>query len=355
MFGNRNLHELDIPDPVKKNTPTGYNYFEEWEVISPKAWKKIADKLREKWHAPQDDIFWWSEWYLERLLTSIEKWEKGKAVYEDIAVYLWWQKEASKFLESLGYDGIHYFWEQDWEAYVIFNDKWLDIKNHIRYKKQTQTPEFKKWFEGSKVVDKSWKPLVAYHWTHNDFNTFDRSKVWLKTKNKWFFGEWFYFTTSEKLADSYADSWWDTKEWKKGKVMAVYLDVKKPFMWNDYKWPEAIEKLRKELWLSEDVLKWNNYWDNWIKEFWFMDEDNAVKFREALQKKGYDWVWLKRENWNNEIVAFEPNQIKSATDNIWTFDKNNPDIRYKKWLQKKRNLLDKKSNASILAKWRDRK
>ena len=28
------------------------------------------------------------------------------------------------------------------------------------------------------------------------------------------------------------------------------------------------------------------------------------------------------------VVAFYPNQIKSATDNIGTFDKNNDDIRY---------------------------
>ena len=29
-----------------------------------------------------------------------------------------------------------------------------------------------------------------------------------------------------------------------------------------------------------------------------------------------------------EYIVFESNQIKSATDNVWTFDSNNPDIRY---------------------------
>ena len=126
---NKHLYEVDIPDPIKKDTPTGSNYFEEWDTISSKAWKKIADKLREKWHAPQDDIFWRSEESLNRLLWDIERWEDWRAVYEDIAVYLWWQKQASKFLESLWYDGIHYFWGRDWECYVIFNDDSLEMKN----------------------------------------------------------------------------------------------------------------------------------------------------------------------------------------------------------------------------------
>lgn len=319
----------NVSDAYRANTDAWWRELTQWDGAEGTIYSKITKEdleplqkiIKEAAELPRP----YSEAKPERAIRFNEVWAvvapEGKL------------KEVKDMLKDTW---LKVYWYKEGERMSVV-DRVAD-DNGLRFKKkvdQTQTPEFKKWFEGSKVVDKSWKPMVVYHWTHNDFNTFDRSKVWLKTKNKWFFGEWFYFTTSEKLADSYADSWWDTKEWKKGKVMAVYLDVKKPFMWNDYKWPEAIEKLRKELWLSEDVLKWNNYWDNWIKEFWFMDEDNAVKFREALQKKGYDWVWLKRENWNNEIVAFEPNQIKSATDNIWTFDKNNPDIRYKrnKWLE----------------------
>ena len=126
---NKHLYEVDIPDPIKKDTPTWSNYFEEWDTISSEAWKKIADKLREEWHSPQDDIFWHSEEYLNRILWDIEKGEEWKVAYEDIAVYLWWQKQASKFLESLWYDWIHYFWGRDWECYVIFNDDSLEMKN----------------------------------------------------------------------------------------------------------------------------------------------------------------------------------------------------------------------------------
>lgn len=41
----------------------------------------------------------------------------------------------------------------------------------------TETAEFKKWFEGSKVVDPDGKPLVVYRGTTADFSTFDRSKA----------------------------------------------------------------------------------------------------------------------------------------------------------------------------------
>ena len=112
--------------------------------------------------------------------------------------------------------------------------------------------------------------------------------------------------------------------------MQVYLDIKNPFMWNDYKWPQAIEKLRKELWLPKSVLEWNNHWDNGIHVL--TTPEQSRRFTEALEKAWYDGVWFKYDNWvQDEIVAFNPNQIKSATDNIWTFDKNNPDIRYQKY------------------------
>ena len=51
----------------------------------------------------------------------------------------------------------------------------------------------------------------------------------------------------------------------------------------------------------------------------------GVKARDYLIGLGYDGV----DNYGEEFIAFEPNQIKSATDNIGTFDSNNPDIRFR--------------------------
>lgn len=56
----------------------------------------------------------------------------------------------------------------------------------------------------------------------------------------------------------------------------------------------------------------------------FKGQNNAgVKAREYLEKLGYDGVVGY-----DEVIAFEPAQIKSATDNIGTFDRSNPDVRY---------------------------
>lgn len=35
------------------------------------------------------------------------------------------------------------------------------------------TPEFKNWFKDSKIVDADGNPLVLYHGTERDFDTFD--------------------------------------------------------------------------------------------------------------------------------------------------------------------------------------
>ena len=40
----------------------------------------------------------------------------------------------------------------------------------------TKTPEFKKWFGDSEVVDDSGKPMVVYHGTRSDFDEFSPNK-----------------------------------------------------------------------------------------------------------------------------------------------------------------------------------
>ena len=52
------------------------------------------------------------------------------------------------------------------------------------------------------------------------------------------------------------------------------------------------------------------------------------KAKEYLISEGYDGVIDKQDGQIYEIIAFYPEQIKSATDNIGTFDVNNPDYRY---------------------------
>lgn len=48
-------------------------------------------------------------------------------------------------------------------------------------------------------------------------------------------------------------------------------------------------------------------------------------FINAIRKDWYDGIQTL-----GETVVFEPSQVKSATDNVGTYDRNNPDIRYQK-------------------------
>lgn len=122
-----NTYEVEIPDPVKANTPTGKNYWEEQWKIKSRAVDAIVKQLK-KW-LPQEKII--------ELDELIDSWESGYdhsiegwRMYRMIANTLGSDQKASKFLQSLGYDGIHYHGGRDWEVYVIFDDNKLEIKKH---------------------------------------------------------------------------------------------------------------------------------------------------------------------------------------------------------------------------------
>ena len=65
--------------------------------------------------------------------------------------------------------------------------------------RQVATPEFKRWFGDSKVVDRDGEPLVVYHGTEDDFTVFDPWKT-----NYGDVSEGYSFFTNKK--NGYADS-----------------------------------------------------------------------------------------------------------------------------------------------------
>ena len=133
------------------------------------------------------------------------------------------------------------------------------------------------------LLDEDGKPLVVYHGTDADFTVFDRTKGRSSMDIQgMFFSPW------ELDAQGYGK-----------KVGAYYINLKNP----------ADEST---------AYKALNM---------FKGQNNAgIKARDYLIKLGYDGV----NNSGEEFIAFYPEQIKSATDNIGTFDGANPDIRYSK-------------------------
>lgn len=63
------------------------------------------------------------------------------------------------------------------------------------------TPEFRKWFGGSKVVGDDGKPITVYHGTTQDFDQFDPAKAEMQND----MGAGFYFTSNEgEMTSNYA-------------------------------------------------------------------------------------------------------------------------------------------------------
>lgn len=165
---------------------------------------------------------------------------------------------------------------------------------------QIDTPEFKKWFGDSKVVDSQGKPLVVYHGTDKDFNEFDINKSG-ESSDTGMWGKGFYFSDNPDYASHYAKK-------GKGNVKPVYISIKNPY----------IIKLKSDI-PKIDVP------NETIEDMKNADKNYSRLFTEYMVKKGYDGVIVKLDN-DKEIIAFSPNQIKSATGNKGTFDPNSADM-----------------------------
>ncbi|WP_022727209.1 LPD5 domain-containing protein [Fodinicurvata sediminis] len=172
---------------------------------------------------------------------------------------------------------------------------------------QTQTPEFRRWFGDSKVVDANGEPLVVYHGTTTDGSIFDRFD---EGRTQSVVG---FFSPSAEFAATFSDGDGAT-------VMPVYLRVERPFDANS---EEDVAALGKELGMSEN--------EGVVEEvdgglYTGIEKPHVI---DAIQAAGFDGAYvLDGPDGPVNIAVFRPDQIKSATGNQGTFDPNNPDIRY---------------------------
>ena len=162
---------------------------------------------------------------------------------------------------------------------------------------QVRTKAFKSWFgdwennpsEASKVVDENGEPMVFYHNTNNNFSVFDSKRNGTHTDAGWL-GDGFYFYGDENEGSGYGNI-----------KMGVFLNVRDPY----YATSEENNQLAEA-----------------------NSRDMSVDFRENLEEEGYDGVFYNGDL-RQEAVVFEPNQIKSATDNNGEFSQESDDIRYR--------------------------
>lgn len=189
--------------------------------------------------------------------------------------------------------------------------------------KQVRSPEFKAWFgdwendpeNASKVVnERTGEPLIAYHGTGAEFNVFDKNKAGAGN-DKGLRGKGFYFSPNRTTSESYGE-----------KIIGAYVSLKNPFRPSDF---TSAEEVAKHL---TNKLSEQGYEDYTVDPFIFnvgnsfsVRSQYAGALSSILKDAGYDGILYPNRQ---EIVAFDSNQIKSATDNTGAFSKENDDIRF---------------------------
>lgn len=240
-----------------------------------------------------------------------------------------------EMLKRHGYDGIQAV-ENGVKAWAVFdsaqvksavaNNGSFSLTNpDIRYSAsarqagndQTETAAFKDWFgdwqnhpeSASKVVNADGTPRVVYHGTGSEFHVFDRQRQ----GENYAQGEGgFFFTTYRKSAENYAKlSGGDGN----GRVIEAYLSIKNPY----------------------EITAYGDYVQAPAEKY----DDHRGEYLNEAEIQGCDGIIVKGEK-STLYVVFDPAQIKSATENVGTFDKTNPDIRYSSQEGRYRDLMGEK-------------
>lgn len=240
----------------------------------------------------------------------------------------------------------------------------------LKIKDVTESRQFKRWFGNSKVVNADGSPKIVYHQTENDFTVFDTRREGAGTRDN---GTPFGIFLKSSNRDIGL---------KGKKQMALYARIVNPLRARDRseltrlmrnmspeydalitqhetldreyksKTQQAIKELKDFMinWRANnpgadsrslyDVSEFNALFDaeDALANEWTAKADElSTKAKNvmtnALESNGYDGVILENDAGSfgrstDAYIALHPEQIKSATDNIGTFDERIPDIRY---------------------------
>jgi GNAT superfamily N-acetyltransferase len=181
--------------------------------------------------------------------------------------------------------------------------------------KQTGTPAFKKFFGDSKVVDADGNPMVVYHGTivrpdtegvkgMGDILAFDRMfTTQFRRPSIDTVGSFFSTNPGEGGAQMYSGTG------EGAAVYPVYLSIKNPYTTT-----------------FETMLRRARMMENGVDDGRKIGAKEVEALRKFLKEAGKDGIHIKADPKSAEFkdqdvwIALEPEQIKSATGNIGTFD-----------------------------------
>lgn len=168
---------------------------------------------------------------------------------------------------------------------------------------------FKNWFGESKVVDENGEPLVVYHGTNADFESFEMQPDRLKSSD---WGEGFYFTPSGFSASFFAERSKELSPERSGaSVIPAYISLQNP---------EIINLQKVSGLMRSGGIDGASDFTRRLKD---AGKDGVIVINQDIDTETGEVV----EEWVEEIVAFSPAQIKSVY-NRGTFDPNDERILY---------------------------
>lgn len=179
---------------------------------------------------------------------------------------------------------------------------------------QTDTPAFKRWFEGSKVVDENGNPQVMYHGTPEDFTVFNTADRLAdgSARNPMNDNIGAFFTSDRPDAEDFSAR--NASSSAASNIHDVYLAIKNPLVFEDQ--AEFRSYLRKN---SREDMEKAGYDGVIINDVY--EEDRAYEF----DPDSDEYLNGPKTRW---AIAFSPEQVKSASRNNGNFDSSNPDIRF---------------------------
>ncbi|MDD5784534.1 MAG: hypothetical protein PUD52_06290, partial [Prevotella sp.] len=188
--------------------------------------------------------------------------------------------------------------------------------------------KLKKFFEeaknSSRVVDENGEPRVVYHGSRSKrirkFNS-ENCMTWVSSMK------------------GYADAAFGNG----GKTYSLYAKVHRPLYIGNVGIDLDVQRFCENTGLPyEDVSQITEE----LGAQKVYELTNSKKFRDMAVEQGYDGLEAI-EAGGKAYAVFEPSQIKSATDNVGTFDGSNPDIRYQFVGERGAAAMDKAEEASV--------
>ena len=244
----------------------------------------------------------------------------------DISARSWWKQvleAAKRFLVKLGFTGMVKVSDiQDMVlhslkvAATLSNNELASNQSSLfdgaalaSNADQTDTLAFKQWFGDSKVVDTDGKPLVVYHGTGSDFDTFKKTMpahgMNKKPQNGFFFTDTFTAGSYAVMNEMYGKS--------NANIMPIYLKLSNPII-IDRKGREFLDSVSLQKWVRSQVDRYQN------------------SMHDGLIIKNINDIGAYLET---QYVVFSPNQIKSAIGNNGNFDSSSNNI-----LESRGNFFD---------------